>query len=196
LVGTLQLLERGNRIGPATDAVAWVVGVKGSAPRVERPMLASKGKRFEPHVIAVSKGTAVSFPNYDRIYHNAFSRTPSSEFDLGLYQGGASREKRFTTPGLVRVFCNIHAEMAAYVMVLDETAHGLTDARGVVRIASVPPGIRRVRLWHEKTGESELTLEVAAGREIVFSARLDGSRYRKEPHTNKYGQDYPRGTRY
>lgn len=147
-------------------------------------------------MIAVPSGTTVSFPNYDRIYHNAFSRTPGSEFDLGLYRGGASRDKRFATAGLVRVFCNIHAEMAAYVLVLDETVYGVTDARGVIRIRGVPPGTRRVRIWHDKAGESELTLAVAAGRETAFSARLDGSRYRRQPHLNKHGLDYPGGTRY
>src|SRR6266545_1924324 len=97
LTGTLRLALPGGGTAPAVDAVVWVAGTLRPAAR----------------------GTTVSFPNVDPIFHNAFSRTPGSEFDLGLYRRGAARGFTFRSSGLVRLYCNIHAEMAAYVLVLD-----------------------------------------------------------------------------
>ncbi|HYN42094.1 MAG TPA: hypothetical protein VE129_09980, partial [Thermoanaerobaculia bacterium] len=103
---------------PAADAVAWFPGLRGPAPAAP-PRMSSRDKRFEPRVLAVPRGSAVTFPNYDKIFHNVFSLSEGSPFDLGLYRNGAARTTSFETPGVVRVYCNIHPQMAAYVVVLD-----------------------------------------------------------------------------
>jgi hypothetical protein len=154
----------------------------------------SREKRFDPHVVAVSRGAAVVFPNVDHIFHNVFSRSPGNEFDLGLYRKGAQRTFRFANPGLVRVYCNIHPQMAGYVMVLEDAVHTVTAEDGGFRLR-LPPGRRRVKVWNEKAGEKEFVLDLAPGEVKAWSAELDGSAYRRVPHKNKHGQDYPPVTR-
>ena len=161
-------------------------------PACKRDRLSSKGKRFEPHVLVVTRGTSVSFPNVDPIFHNAFSRTPGSEFDLGLYRRGAARAYAFRSAGLVHVYCNIHAEMAAYVLVVDTTdAFAVADATGAFRLADLPPGRYAVHAWNERAGEKEVTVEVPAEGEANVDIVLDASAYRPAAHKNKFGQDYP-----
>jgi hypothetical protein len=194
IVGTIEILDRGGKKGPAADAVVWIPGLLAASPRgVAR--LVQRNKQFEPHVVAVGKGGSVSFPNMDRVFHNVFSRTPGADFDLGLYKSGSAKDHAFPRPGVVRVFCNIHPEMTGYVIVLDQPdpVFALTDAAGKARLSGVPAGSYHVRLWHEKGGEQELSVDVAAGREATFGAVLDGSRWRREPHKNKNGEDYPKG---
>jgi plastocyanin len=196
VVGTLELLDRAGAKGPAVDAVVWIPGLSGGAPRPAR--LTQRNKQFEPHVVVVGKGGTVSFPNSDHIFHNVFSSTPGAEFDLGLYKSGSSKDRAFPRPGVVRVFCNIHPVMTGYVVVLDQPdpVFAVTDAAGRARLTGVPPGVHRVRIWHEKGGEQEVTVDVASGREVSFGAVLDGSRWKNQPHKNKLGEDYPKGERY
>ena len=147
-------------------------------------------------MLVVTRGTTVSFPNVDSIFHNAFSRTPGSEFDLGLYRRGAARAFTFRSAGLVRLYCNIHAEMAAYVLVLDpEDAFAVADASGAFRLAGLPVGpAQAVHVWSEKGGEKELTVDLGAGGAAPLDIVLDASGYRPMPHKNKFGKDYPPAT--
>lgn len=167
--------------------MVWIPGLSGASPRAAR--LVQRNKQFEPHVVVAGKGAVVSFPNSDRIFHNVFSTTPGSEFDLGLYKGGSAKDRTFSRPGVVRVFCNIHPAMTAYVVVLDQAdpVFAVTDAAGQARMSGVPAGAHRVRIWHEKGGEQEVTVDVAAGRDASFQAVLDGSRWKKQPHEDKWG---------
>ena len=139
----------------------WIPGVP--AARAAPPAMSSNQKRFAPHVIAVTQGTVVSFPNQDKVFHNVFSRTTGSEFDLGLYRNGASRSVRFSKPGLVRVYCNIHPDMAGYVRVLEDGVFTTTDDKGAFRLAGIPPGRRVVQVWDERGGEKQFPLELEAG---------------------------------
>lgn len=188
-------LRGGGKAGePAVGAVIWIPGVAAASAPAAAPSLASKDKRFDPHVVVVPRRSTVVFPNLDKIFHNVFSRTPGNEFDLGLYRGGKSREFQFASPGLVRIYCNIHSEMAAYVMVLDGAAYAVADAGGRYRIAAVAEGRREVRVWHEKAGETTAIVDLAAGRPANLDLVLDASAYREQPHKNKYGEDYPPAT--
>jgi plastocyanin len=196
LSGTVRLVLPKGASSPASDSVVWVPGAARPAARssVDPAAVASKGKRFDPHVLVVTRGTAVAFPNADAIFHNAFSRTPGSDFDLGLYRRGASRSFTFGAPGLVHVYCNIHAEMAAYVLVLDPgDAFAVTDAAGAFRLDGLPAGRQVVHVWSEKGGQKELTVEVGPDAPPV-DVVLDASTYRPAPHKNKFGKDYPPAT--
>ena len=95
---------------------------------------------FVPHVVAVTAGTEVDFPNSDETYHNVFSLSPVRPFDLGRYAAGRSRSVRFDTPGIVRVFCDIHSHMSAFVLVFAHRFYAVTDEQGHYRIEGVPPG--------------------------------------------------------
>ncbi len=150
--------------------------------------MSSNQKRFAPHVIAVTQGTVVSFPNQDKVFHNVFSRTTGSEFDLGLYRNGASRSVRFSKPGLVRVYCNIHPDMAGYVRVLEDGVFTTTDDKGAFRLAGIPPGRRVVQVWDERGGEKQFPLELEAGRSRTLNVVLDGTAFRRLPHKNKFGR--------
>ena len=190
--GRLELIEPGGARVPARDTVVWVTGVAPGSH--SPPSITSREKRFTPHVVAVSRGASVNFPNVDRIFHNVFSRSPGNEFDLGLYRKGAQRAFRFGTPGLVRVYCNIHPQMAGYVMVLEDAAYTVTGEDGRFRLR-LPPGRRRLRVWNERAGEKEFVLDLAPAEVKAWSAELDGTTYRRVQHKNKHGKDYPPVTR-
>ena len=194
VAGRVALRGTANADQPAVGAVIWVPGVPGAPPPASAPTLASKDKRFDPHVVVAMRRSTVVFPNLDKIFHNVFSRSPGNEFDLGLYRGGKSRDFQFATPGLVRIYCNIHSEMAAYVMVLEGAAFAVSDAAGRYRITGLPEGRREVRVWHEKAGETSGTVDVSEGRAATLDLLLDASAYRDQPHKNKYGEDYPPAT--
>jgi plastocyanin len=194
LTGTIRLALPGGATSPGADAVVWVPGAHRASARssAQPPAVASREKRFDPHVLVVTRGSTVAFPNVDPIYHNAFSRTPGSEFDLGLYRRGAARAYGFRSPGLVHVYCNIHAEMAAYVLVMDTTdAFAIADAAGAFRLPDLPGGRHVVRAWNERAGEKELEVEVPPSGEAQVEIALDASAYRPVAHKNKFGQDYP-----
>jgi len=192
LEGRIDLKGKDGRLAPAPGVVVWV---EGAAPPAAAPIVTSREKRFNPHVIAVPSGTTVTFPNVDPIFHNVFSRTPGSEFDLGLYRRGARRTIRLSRPGLVRVYCNIHPEMAAYVMVLEGAGSAVTGDDGMFVLRGIPPGRRVVHVWSERGGESEQTFVFRGGGRLRLDTTLDASAWRTQAHKNKYGKDYPPVTR-
>lgn len=193
VAGQVELRGRDGTLTPAAGAVLWVPGVAAPAPSAPAPVMASKDKRFDPHVVAVPRRSTVVFPNLDKIFHNVFSRSAGNEFDLGLYRGGKSKEYQFAAPGLVRIYCNIHSEMAAYVMVLEGAAYAVADDSGRYRIAGLPEGRRDVHVWHERAGETTTAADLS-GRPVALDLVLDASGYREQPHKNKYGEDYPPAT--
>jgi plastocyanin len=197
LRGTVRLGLPGGATSPAADSVVWVADALRPAARssAQPPAVASREKRFDPHVLVVTRGTTVSFPNVDSIFHNTFSRTPGSEFDLGLYRRGAARGFTFRSAGLVRLYCNIHAEMAAYVLVMDPgDAFAVVGGDGTFHLPDLPAGRQTLHVWSEKGGEKELTVDVGAEGGAPLDLVLDASRYRPLPHKNKFGQDYPPAT--
>ena len=108
-----------------------------------------RNETFVPHVLAVTVGTTVDFPNNDRTYHNVFSLSREKRFDLGRYAAGASKAVRFDRPGVVRVFCDIHSHMNAFVLVFTHRYFAVTDDEGRYRIDGVPSGAYSVVAWYE-----------------------------------------------
>jgi plastocyanin len=108
-----------------------------------------RNETFVPHVLAIMTGTTVEFPNTDRIYHNVFSLSKTTRFDLGRYAAGHSKSVRFDTPGIVRVFCEIHSHMNAFILVFSHPFFAVTTADGRYRIEHVPPGTYNVIAWNE-----------------------------------------------
>ncbi|HUF24178.1 MAG TPA: carboxypeptidase regulatory-like domain-containing protein [Vicinamibacterales bacterium] len=106
-------------------------------------------EQFVPRVVAITTGTTVDFPNNDRIYHNVFSLSKARTFDLGRYAAGHSRAVRFDRPGIVRVFCEIHSHMSAWVLVFNHPFFAATDDDGRYAIPNVPPGTYSLAVWHE-----------------------------------------------
>jgi plastocyanin len=190
---TVSILTAEGKSVPAAGAVVWVVdpaAARAAAPSA-KPKIASKAKRFDPHVAAVPAGGTVLFPNLDGIYHNVFSLSEKARFDLGLYRNGASRAMTFENPGVVRIYCNIHPQMAAVLVVIDGAIWAQAGADGTAVLANVPAGRATVRAWDEKGGDFVGVVDVPAGGSVPLAVSLDGSLWREIGHKNKYGKDYP-----
>jgi plastocyanin len=190
VAGEVLLLLSDKTTAPGAEAVLWLPGA-GTGRSAARLELAQKDKRFVPHVLAVQSGDAVTFPNLDRIYHNVFSLTPGHEFDLGLYHRGTAKSQRFNGGGVVQVYCNIHAQMAANVVVVGDGAFTTSGADGRFELRGVPAGAFPLRVWHERGGEDERQVVVRAGGTTSVQVVLDASRYKPVAHKNKHGRDYP-----
>jgi plastocyanin len=126
----------------------------GGKKRVAKQrIIEQRGKTFAPHVIAVPVGSTVSFPNFDAIYHNVFSLSKAKPFDLGMYKNGETREVRLDKPGIVRLGCNLHANMSAYLIVVDAPHYVVVDNDGSYSFKSLAPGKYRVQAWNEQSSD-------------------------------------------
>ena len=128
-----------------------------------RAVMDQRNETFVPYVMAVSVGTVVDFANSDRTYHNVFSLSKAKRFDLGRYARGQSKAVRFDRPGVVRVFCEIHSHMSAFVLVFAHRFFAVTDGEGRYRIDNVPPGTYTIVAWND--GEARETRTVRVGEE-------------------------------
>ena len=182
------------------EAVFWLIPEAGTVtpppPRTDapRPQLVQKNKSFQPHLLVVPVGSVVDFPNRDPFFHNVFSLFEGKRFDLGLYEAGSTREVRFDKPGISYIFCDIHPEMSAVIIALPTPYYGVSDQRGQVRIANVPPGRYSLHIWYEDglpEDLNKLTHEVVISENTstlgIFRLRAAA---RPLAHKNKYGQDY------
>ena len=159
--------------GLVTDAVVYVETVPArvestlAAMPAATPKLAQKGQTFVPRVVAVAAGSAVDFPNMDPIYHNVFSLSPARRFDLGKYPQGSSRRVEFRKPGLVNVFCEIHSDMAAYVLVLPNHAFTRPTTAGDFRLPDLPAGSYKLHVWHPDLGDQVMNLDVPESGDVL-----------------------------
>jgi plastocyanin len=142
---------------------------RGAFEDAERPRarLDQRNEAFHPYVLAVMAGTTVDFPNSDPIYHNVFSYSKPRRFDLGRYPKGQSKSVRFDTPGIVRVFCDIHAHMSAYILVFAHPYFAATDAEGRYQIAGVPAGSYTLAVWTDGETRETRRVSVPEGQEPV-----------------------------
>ncbi len=137
-----------------------------------RSAMAQSNERFQPHVLPVLLGATVEFPNQDDVFHNVFSLSATSKFDLGRYPKGASKSVRFDKPGAVQVFCHIHADMSAIVLVLSNPFFATPDAAGRFAIDDVPPGEYTIVGWHERTKPVVRHVTVAAAQTTTLDFNI------------------------
>ena len=128
-----------------------------------RAVLDQRSQAFFPYVLAIRVGTTVNFPNSDKTFHNVFSFSKPRRFDLGRYPRGQSKSVRFDEPGVVRVFCEIHSHMSAYILVFAHRYFAVTDAEGRYRIEDVPAGPYTAIAWNDGEPRATRTVRVPEG---------------------------------
>lgn len=159
------------------------------------PRLIQKNKIFDPHVLAVQVGSLVDFPNRDPFFHNVFSLFNGRRFDLGLYEAGSTRTVRFDRAGTCYIFCNIHPQMSAVVVVVDTPYFAVSNSRGEVSIPNVLPGRYQLSLWEEHCMPAtlnKLSRQVMVGEDAtpLGSIQLQETNDPVTAHLNKYGKHY------
>jgi plastocyanin len=182
-----------------SGVVVWLEPVSGTPvipAAAGRAQMVQKNKTFTPHVLAITVGTVVDFPNFDPIFHNAFSNYNGQVFDIGLYPPGTTRSLAFRREGVVRVFCNIHPTMSAVIVVLKSPHFATSGKNGVFEIEHVPAGSYRTHVFHERAAEQTLspltrTIEVGDGPLELALIQISETGYLEVPHKNKFGKDYP-----
>lgn len=132
-----------------------------------------RNKTFVPHVLAIVAGSTVEFPNSDRTYHNVFSLSKTRSFDLGRYAVGRSKSVRFDRPGIVRVFCDIHSHMSAFILVFAHRYFAVTAEDGRYRIDGIPPGSYTVMTWNEAAPlDAQRVVIPETGGEVELNVNL------------------------
>jgi plastocyanin len=193
VAGRIVILEKDNKPSPDLgDAVVYLEGVAtpATAAAPVTVEIAITDKVYAPHVVVVPVGSTVRFPNHDPFNHNVFSLTEPNTFDLGLYGRGETRSWTFQQPGLVRVYCNVHPRMVAYVHVMANRLYAQPGQDGSFTIENVPQGRHRLHVWHERI-PTEVIKEVTAGADGDLQIALNARGYKWQPHRNKYGRNYP-----
>ncbi len=200
LTAHVDLTRNGRPSKDASQAVIWLtpIGTTVEAPRQDPsriPPLVQKNKSFQPSLIVIPVGGKVEFPNHDPFFHNVFSLFEGKRFDLGLYESGTTRFVQFDKPGVSFIFCNIHAQMSAVVIALSTPYYAISDAKGELSFANVPPGRYTLQVFH--SGIAPDTLR-ALNREVTISAAdttlgdFSLAEQNVLAHKNKYGKDYDR----
>ena len=198
--GRVEMTEKGGR--QATDLSDVVIYVEGARARpraaaAANAVIVMKGKSFSPRVAVVPLGGTVDFPNEDPIFHNAFSVSGENRFDLQLYKRPKSGAQTFQHPGVVRVYCNIHPQMSAVVLVRDNPFFAKAATDGSFTIEGVPAGRYKLTAWHDKAGETSQQVVVPSqGAVAAKPLSLDASGFKQMPHKNKFGKDYATDEKY
>src|SRR6266498_1149122 len=183
VAGRVVILEKNNKPSPdLSDAVLYLespaaVATAATPATVE---IAITDKTYAPHVVVVPVGSTVRFPNHDPFNHNVFSVSEPNSFDLGLYGRGEAKSYAFEHPGLVRVYCNVHPRMVAYVWVMANRYYAQPASDGSFAIDNVPTGRYRLHVWHERI-PSDVIKDVSpdgAGREAELQIALNARGYK------------------
>lgn len=195
LTGSVELIGRGIKPEHVAQAVVYFTPLSPVDVRPEeRPFeMVTVRKQFLPRVLAVQAGSTIRFPNEDPILHNVFSLSPGNRFDLGLYRQGEGKEHTFAEPGLVRVFCNVHHDMVAYIMVLDTPYYTAPGRDGRFRLFGLPEVPGTITVWHERSEPWSQTLRLPHATPLTV--QLEASKPEVPKHLNKLGKPYKRRRR-
>jgi plastocyanin len=212
VAGRVTILEKDNKSSQdLSNAVIWIESQHRAAPAAPgtpaapaapaahdsnppRTLdIAIHDKIYAPRVVVAPVGSTVRFPNYDPFNHNVFSVSEGNSFDLGLFGRGETRGQTFVHAGLVRVFCNVHPRMVAYVVLVSSRFFTQPVADGSFTLADVPPGRYRLHAWHERV-PAAVTQDIVVGPGAApapVQIQLDARKYRFVQHRNKLGKSYP-----
>jgi len=173
---------------PPQPIVIYLTGFK-QAPLSDAPVVSQKDKTFIPDLKVIVAGQSVQFTNDDPFVHNVFSTSTARNFDLGQPGPHETRTVSFPNPGLVDVFCNIHEQMYANILVLPNRAFARVSPDGTFVIRDVPAGTHPLHAWGRQTEPFEMEVVVAEGQpaqvELVLRPRLFNP-----AHLDKFGRAY------
>ncbi|MDQ3338718.1 MAG: hypothetical protein M4D80_26430 [Myxococcota bacterium] len=180
---------------PSGAVLVYVVGFS-EAPPSTAIVVKQVNKKFTPDLIVATAGGTVSFPNGDPFLHNVFSPTSERVFDVGSYPQNATRTRKFPKPGVIDIFCNIHPEMSATLVVLPNTKHTLADATGTFEIKGVPAGTWTVFVYSRRA-ERPTSAKVVVADGATTEIKLQLNEVPRDfKHRNKYGETYRPSTIY
>ena len=179
----------GKPLGPT---IVYIKELKGVTPSTESESTMNQiDVEFKPGVLVVQQGATVHFPNLDKVWHNVFSLSPGNEFDLGLFRGGQSQSVQMKTPGEVKVFCNIHPQMAATILVLQNPLFVETKPDGTFLLENIPPGSYQLVAWERTHTSLTRDILVVEGQAATMDFTL---KYNADSlnHLNKNNEMYGR----
>ncbi|MEM7235492.1 MAG: hypothetical protein AAF517_25185 [Planctomycetota bacterium] len=184
LKGTVSVAVSGVSVSDLGPVVAFLDAVDGSTVKFEvpkeLPTMSQKNAKFSPSFLVVVAGQTVRLPNDDKIVHNVFSYSKPNDFDLGLYPKGKEKRVRMVHPGVVDVYCSIHAKMNAVILVSPSPYFCEVESSGSFRLEGVPPGKYRLTVWNKKLPETSKIVEVTAGKETVEDVTLSMKKGKKK----------------
>lgn len=191
VVGTVKVTEADGKPVSGADIIVYMLGFN-EPPTDKVETIAQKGRKFVPDLVAITANERVSFPNNDPFLHNVFSQSADRQFDLGSYKRGESKDKQFSKPGVIDVYCNIHPEMAATIIVVPNRRHTRVDPTGHFVLDGVPPGEWTVFAYGRRsTKPTSAKVSVKPGAETTVELTI--VRGAEPAHLNKYGEKYKDG---
>jgi plastocyanin len=197
--GRVAMQEKPGETTKDFDATVVYLMPKGGTARFAetKAQMAMNGRQFAPRVRVVTTGSTVEYANQDPFSHNIFSTAPGAAFDLGTYGSGVAKSTQFKKAGAFPVYCNIHAQMTAFVVVVSTPHFTQAGADARWKIASVPAGKWELHVWHERAPEVTQDIEVPAAGLANVDVTLDARGFKQVAHKDKMGKDYTAtGVRY
>jgi plastocyanin len=191
VVGKVRVTEADGKPATGVEIIVYVVGFEEppATPGAATAQVAQQERKFVPDLVAITVGETVSFPNNDPFMHNVFSQSTARKFDLGSYKKGDPKSKDFRTAGVVDVYCNIHPEMAATILVLPNRRHVRASPDGTFAIDGVKPGKWTVFAYARRaTKPASAPVTVAASTDAAVELAI--VRGAEPKHVNKYGEKY------
>src|SRR5215203_1429868 len=189
--GHLTLLEKGDKQAEDVgQAVIWLSPKSPATPPAPvRAEINTADKEFSPHVLVLPVGSTVAFPNHDPFSHNVFSQSEENPFDLGLYGRGEPKAVKFSRAGMVRIYCNVHPQMSAVVVVRDNPYYSRPSSDGSFTL-DAPVGQYVLHVWHERAPTTSRDVVIPADGIPALELQLDARGYKFKPHLNKFGRPY------
>jgi plastocyanin len=197
--GRVAMQEKPGEATKDFDATVVYLMPKGTPARFAetKSQMAMNGRQFSPRVRVVTTGSTVEYTNQDPFSHNIFSTAPGAAFDLGTYGSGVTKSTPFKRAGAYPVYCNIHAQMTAFVVVVSTSHYTQAGADARWKIAGVPAGKWELHVWHERAPEVTQDLDVPATGLANVDVTLDARGFKQVAHKDKMGKDYTaNGVRY
>ncbi|HZQ51978.1 MAG TPA: carboxypeptidase regulatory-like domain-containing protein [Bryobacteraceae bacterium] len=158
--------------GPFGRVAVWLEPSAPMATAPKQPEMRQAGRRFDPDFLVIPVGSTVDFPNLDPIFHNIFSLSHSKAFDLGYYPEGKSRSVQFSTPGVVQVYCHIHADMYGVIVVTPAAWSAIPAEDGSFSLTGVPPGQYRLAVWQKTNGLTRKKVSVPGTGTVRITVAL------------------------